>query len=54
MIDVKCPACGQVTSIHSESVSVGVEVVCRECGSILAVEKVHPLVLKEIVLDDED
>lgn len=54
MIEVKCPACGQQTSIHAESMSVGMEVLCRECGSILCVEKVNPLVLAEIVLSDEE
>jgi ribosomal protein S27E len=54
MIEVKCPACGQMTSIHAESVSIGVELLCRECGSILAVERVNPLVLAEIVLDDDE
>ena len=54
MIEVKCPACGQMTSIHAESVSIGVELLCRECGSILAVERINPLVLTEIVLDDDE
>jgi DNA-directed RNA polymerase subunit RPC12/RpoP len=52
MIEAKCPACGQTMMIHIESVSVGMEILCRECGSILAVDKVEPLVLTEIDLDD--
>jgi len=54
MIDVRCPACGQMTSIHSESVSMGVEVICRECGAILAVAKVRPLVLTETDPEDDE
>jgi DNA-directed RNA polymerase subunit RPC12/RpoP len=54
MIEFRCPACGQKTTIQPESLSVGMEIVCRECDSILAVEKVEPLVLAEIDLDDSD
>lgn len=53
MIETKCPACGQMTTLHTESVSVGVEILCRECGAILSVEKINPLVLTEIELDDD-
>ena len=52
MVEAKCPACGQMLMIHVESVSVGMEILCRECDSILAVDKVDPLVLTEIDLDD--
>lgn len=51
MIEFRCPACGQMTTIRAESVSVGMEILCRECGSILAVDKVDPLVLTELNLD---
>lgn len=53
MIEVKCPACRQTTTLHTESVAVGVEIMCRECGAILAVEKVNPVVLAEIELEDD-
>ncbi len=53
MIDARCPVCGQMTSIHPESVSIGVEVICRECEAILVVEKVRPLVLTEIDPEDD-
>jgi len=54
MIDVRCPACGQMTSIHSESVAVGMEVICRQCGAILSVETVHPVVLAAIDFEEDD
>ena len=52
MIEAKCPACGQMLLLHIESASVGMEILCRECGSILAVDNVEPLILSEIDLDD--
>jgi hypothetical protein len=42
-----------MTAIHEESLSVGAEVLCRECGSILIIEKVEPLVLTELDLADD-
>jgi lysine biosynthesis protein LysW len=53
MIEFKCPVCGQMTSIHEESVSLGAEVLCRECGAILLIDKVEPLVLTELDLTDD-
>ena len=53
MIDFKCPACGQATAIHEESVGVGAEILCRECGAILTIDTVEPLVVTELDLDDE-
>ena len=48
----RCPACGQSITIHSD-LCVGLEIMCQECGSILAVDKVNPLVLIELDLYDE-
>jgi hypothetical protein len=42
-----------MTTIHSESLSLGMEILCQECGSILAVDKVDPLVLTELDLCDD-
>lgn len=52
MIESKCPACSQVTTIHGESIAIGAEILCRECCAILVIDKVEPLVLTELELDD--
>jgi hypothetical protein len=42
-----------MTTIHSERLTVGMEILCKECGSILAVDRIEPLLLTELDLDDE-
>lgn len=44
----QCPACGQTTSLHEESVAIGIEVLCVECAALLRVDSVNPLILKEM------
>ena len=48
----RCPACGQETRLHTESVRRGAEVLCTECSAILRVESADPLALSEV--DEED
>ena len=50
----QCPACLQMTALREESVVVGTEILCRECGAILAVERTRPLTLLEIEPDEFD
>jgi len=47
-----CPACGQQTRLHAESVHRGAEILCSECSAILRVEDTDPLLLSEV--DEED
>jgi len=47
-----CPACGQMTRLHVESVRRGTEILCSECSAILRVEAADPLTLCEV--DEED
>jgi len=47
-----CPACGQKTRLHTESVRRGAEILCSECSAILRVESTNPLSLSEV--DEED
>jgi len=51
-IDTICPSCRQQISIHRESVAIGAEVLCPECGALLGVERRDPLTLVEIDPDD--
>lgn len=53
-MNIQCPSCGQMTSIHSESAARGMEIVCHRCGAILAVEQTHPLILIEAGLKDDE
>jgi len=48
----RCPACGQKTQLHTESVRRGAEILCSECSAILRVEATDPLSLSEI--DEEE
>ena len=48
----RCPACGQKTRLHTESVRHGAEIVCSECSAILRVESANPLTLSEV--DEEE
>lgn len=48
VISVRCPACSQMTSLHEESVAIGVEVLCVECAAILRVDSVNPLILRKM------
>lgn len=50
----RCPCCRQMTSLREESIVIGTEILCRECGAILAVERTAPLTLLEIELEDLD
>jgi hypothetical protein len=52
MIDAICPSCHQGIRIHRESVAIGAEVLCSECGALLGVERRDPLSLVEIDPDD--
>jgi len=52
MVSAVCPSCRQEISIHCESVAMGAEVLCPECGALLGVERKEPLSLIEI--DPED
>ncbi len=47
-VDAVCPSCRQAFTIHRESIAIGAEVLCRECGALLAVERREPLSLVEI------
>ena len=48
----RCPACGQKTRLHTESVRRGAEILCSECSAILRVESADPLTLSKV--DEED
>jgi len=52
MIDAVCPSCGQAIRIHHESIAIGAEILCPECGALLGVERRDPLSLIEIDPDD--
>ncbi len=52
MVDAVCPSCRQDIRIHRESVAIGAEVLCPECGALLGVERRDPLSLIEIDPDD--
>ncbi len=47
-VDAVCPSCRQSFTIHRESIAIGAEVLCRECGALLAVERREPLSLVEV------
>lgn len=51
-VDAVCPSCRQSFAIHRESVAIGAEVLCRECGALLAVERREPLRLVEVEPED--
>jgi len=51
-VEAVCPSCRQSFTIHRESIAIGAEILCRECGALLAVERREPLTLIEI--DPED
>lgn len=44
----QCLACSQRTSLHEESVAIGIEALCVECAAILRLDSVNPLILKEM------
>ena len=48
VLTAECPACGQQTRVHKESVRLGAEVLCNECSSILRIESVNPLTFSEV------
>jgi len=48
MVDAVCPSCRQQIRIHRESVAIGAEILCPECGALLGVERKTPLSLLEI------
>jgi len=52
LVASRCPACGQKTRLHTESVRHGAEIVCSECSAILRVESANPLTLSEV--DEEE
>lgn len=54
MISVQCPVCRQMTRLQAESLTVGMEVSCRECLAILVVRQVSPPILAEFAWEDED
>lgn len=47
-VEAACPCCRQSFAIHRESIAIGAEVLCRECGALLAVERREPLSLVEV------
>jgi len=47
-VEAVCPSCLQSFAIHRESIAIGAEVLCRECGALLAVERREPLSLVEV------
>jgi predicted Zn finger-like uncharacterized protein len=51
-VDAVCPSCRQQIRIHRESVAIGAEVLCPECGALLGVDRRDPLSLIEIDPDD--
>jgi len=51
-VETICPSCRQQIMIHRESVAIGAEVLCPECGALLGVERRDPLTLVEIDPDD--
>jgi ribosomal protein S27E len=52
VLTAKCPACGQRTRVHKESVRVGAEVLCIECSAILRIDAVKPLTFSEVEESD--
>lgn len=48
VLTAECPACGQRTRVHKESVRPGAEVLCNECSAILRIENVNPLTFSEV------
>jgi len=48
ILKAHCPACARETSVHSESVRVGAEVLCTECSAILRIDSAAPLLFSEI------
>ena len=47
-VEAVCPSCLQSFTIHRESIAIGAEVLCRECGALLAVARREPLSLVEV------
>lgn len=47
-IETVCPSCLRRFTIQQESVAIGAEILCRECGALLAVERREPLTLVEV------
>lgn len=47
-VEAVCPFCRQSFTIHRESIAIGVEILCRECGALLSVERREPLSLVEV------
>jgi len=51
-LTAQCPACLQMTIVQEESAVIGTEILCRECGAILAVQQTSPLTLVEVEPDE--
>lgn len=49
---ILCPACKLTTKLHAESCTIGAEILCRECSSILRIHSTSPLAATEI--DEEN
>jgi len=47
-VETVCPSCRQPLTIHQESIAIGAEILCRECGTLLAVERREPISLVEV------
>lgn len=52
LVEAVCPSCLQEITIHRESVAIGAEVLCPECGALLGVERRNPVSLVEIDPDE--